>query len=92
MLDGDTIAALVEELSPHTTHSIWIGKMNKISQRVDMQYPGMDKEIQRIRIGQKDQKIIEIYNTLKGNPLVRWKESIKEIVGLELLHEAGLDK
>jgi hypothetical protein len=34
---------------------------------------------------------LEIYRQLRHNPLIRWKESIKTVVGLDLAAEPGLD-
>ncbi len=91
MLDCDNITGLVETLEPFVTHSIWLGKMNKIDQRVEIDSKEMEKDIIRIKASQCDARIKEIYNTLKDSPLVRWKESIKQVVGLELADEPGLD-
>jgi hypothetical protein len=35
--------------------------------------------------------IFTIYEMLKDQPQVRWKESIKEVLKLDLATEAGLD-
>jgi len=92
MLDAPEITKLVKTLSPFCTDSIWIGKMNKADMRVIEE----DKEVQEglawIEENQNDDRILAIYKKLKGNPLVKWKESIKEVVGLDLADEAGLDK
>ncbi len=91
MLDAQNIVQLVDKITPWVTHSIWVGKMNKIDSRVVCDTKEMEMELLRIRQGQKDNQIIKIYRQLKDNPLVRWKESIKEVVGLELATEVGLD-
>ncbi len=91
MLDSYNITGLVEVLKPFVSHSIWLGKMNKIDRRVTIDSKEMEKEIIRIEASQCDARIQEIYNALKDNPLVRWKESIKQVVGLELADEPGLD-
>lgn len=91
MLEADAIDDLIEYLSPHVTHSIWLGKMNKIEKRVSCDSEEMVRELSRIRHCQSDHVIKRIYSRHKGNPLVRWKESIKEVVGLKLAEEPGLD-
>jgi len=91
MLDGKNIAVLVSDLAPFVNHSIWIGKMNKAAERIDMSFPGMEKELMRIQEEQSDGNIRQIYQMLKGNSLIRWKESIKEVVGLQLPEQAGMD-
>jgi len=92
MLDGPDIEGLVADCTPYTTHSIWIGKMNKIDERVAVDTPRTAAEVARIRSEQGDWCITAIYESLRKHPLVRWKESIKETVGLELLQESGLDR
>jgi hypothetical protein len=32
-----------------------------------------------------------LYERYRDNPLIKWKESIKKVVGIDLLTEAGLD-
>jgi len=89
MLDSDNVAALFYRLEPIVTDSIWIGKMNDVRNRV--QPDTSEEAIARIEVGQTDERIKEIYEQLKNEPKVRWKESFKEVLGLELPQEPGLD-
>lgn len=91
MLDIDDIFGLVNHLSPCVSHSIWIGLMNRISERVTVDSETARQEVARIEAGQTDKKIKNIYEQLKNNPLLRWKESIKKIVGLPEATVPGLD-
>jgi DNA repair photolyase len=91
MLDTENVVHLVEELMPWVTHSLWLGRMNKVENRVVCDSKEMELELLRICEGQTTAKIVQIYHQLKDNPLVRWKESVKEDVGLELVTESGLD-
>jgi DNA repair photolyase len=91
MLDIDDIFGLVDDLSPFVSHSIWIGLMNRISERVAIDSETARQEVARIEAGQTDKKIKNIYGQLKNNPLLRWKESIKKIVGLPEATVPGLD-
>ena len=89
LLDSDHVEALFHTVFPYVTHSIWIGKLNMIDSRVE---PGSDPEaIRRIKEGQTDRRVREIYEALKCEPKVKWKESYKRVLGLELAEEAGLD-
>ena len=36
-------------------------------------------------------RIKEIYDEYKDNPKIKWKESIKKVIGLEIQTEKGLD-
>lgn len=91
MLDTIDVAAMTRELLPFISHSIWLGKMNKIERRVICESIEMQREIDRIRQGQSDAIILQLYNKLRSIPQVRWKESVKKVVGLEQALEPGLD-
>lgn len=91
MLDGGDVAAMVHDLLPVVSHSIWIGKMNRIGERVASDSPEMAREIARIEVEQDDAHIWEIYRQLRDLPVVRWKESIKTVIGLASAAEPGLD-
>jgi len=92
MLDSSDVKELITELSPFATHSIWIGTMNKIDERVLISCDRTAAEVARIRFEQSDERIRELFESLQDHPLIRWKESIKRVVGLELLSESGLDR
>ena len=47
--------------------------------------------IQTIKRGQTDSIIKSIYQRYKDNPLIRWKNEIKKIVGLPISMQDGLD-
>lgn len=78
---------LVETLRPYVTNSIWIGKMNKPEKRLDNITPFIENYLSR----QNDENILSIYEMFKDDDLIKWKESIKRVVGLEIPTEAGLD-
>jgi len=90
MLCADGIIDLVEDLEPFTTNSIWIGKMNHIK-NVRIDDDEIRKAVDVIKNGQSDENIWKIYNKLKDNSLIKWKDSIKKVVGIEAPAEAGLD-
>lgn len=90
LLDNDLndVYYLVNILKPFVTNSIWIGKMNYPEKRVK----GIDKEFMEIYLSkQNDENILNIYNEFKNDSIIKWKESIKEVVGLEIPKEKGLD-
>jgi DNA repair photolyase len=89
MLDSVSVVEDAKLMFPFVTDGVWIGKMNKIEDRVTG-IPAEEKE--RIRAGQTDEEIHRIYNKLKYEPKVRWKESFKTILGLEVAEEPGTDK
>ena len=91
MLDLEDLEAMIKEIEPFVSHSIWVGKMNRIDKRVLIDTSETAAEIERIRAEQSDKRIQELYERLKDQPLIRWKESIKLVVGLPLAAESGLD-
>ncbi len=91
MLDSEDVFALVDELAPFVSHSIWIGLMNKIAERVTIDSAAVEQEVARLEAEQSHSRIIFIYNQLKNNPLLRWKESIKNIAGIPEAVLPGMD-
>lgn len=92
MLDNN-ISYVIEKVSPFVTDSIWIGKMNnksrvKINGHESIHINAM---VETLFNSQSDDKIIDLYNHLKDFPKIKWKESIKEVVGIESPKEKGLD-
>lgn len=91
MLDSHDVVAMVHELRPYVTHSIWLGKMNKIALRVPCETEEDRLQIKRIELGQTDKKLIVIYKELYQVQEIRWKESIKKVLGLQVASEPGQD-
>jgi DNA repair photolyase len=92
MLDFKNIDQLVDDLMPFITDALWVGKMNKIRNRVNIDDEEMKAAVTAIEEGQTDEIIIDVYARYKDNPKVKWKDSIKKIVGLERAKKPGLDK
>jgi DNA repair photolyase len=82
-LDGD-IVLLVDKLLPFITDVIWIGKMNKIESRVDTSdWSKADfRFLELVKSTQTDDVIWKLFNRFKDNSKIRWKDSIKKVVGL----------
>ena len=79
---GGTITAglVIKAVRSFVTDSIWIGKMNKIRTRFVAKNE-IDREwIDYIERRQTDEKIISLYEEFKDDPLIRWKDSIQEVV------------
>jgi hypothetical protein len=91
MLDTDNIVPLYETLIPHISDSIWFGKMRNARRLMHPSTPEDEAALQRIEEGQTDDRIRQIYRSLKRRPKVKWKDSIKRVVGLSLATEAGKD-
>jgi len=92
MLDANNVDRLVRTLKTFVSDSIWIGKMNGIPHRLRIENDADREQMERIAGAQADDRIAAIYGSLKGEPKVKWKESIKKVVGLEVPTEAGRDE
>ncbi len=93
MLDSEP-AALIEAVSPYVTDSVWLGKANRLRQIVSLNCPDDPEAMKRasdLVRAQDHASVIKIYNQYKDNPLVRWKDSIKKVVGIQGPAEKGLD-
>jgi len=69
--------AVVEMVRIFVSETIWIGKMNKVRIRVDRAHAEAVREIELL---QGDNEIMALYRHYKNDPIVRWKDSIKEVV------------
>jgi hypothetical protein len=94
MLD-DKIDKVIEDLSQYVTDAIWLGKMNFAIRRLRTN-GHLDAENQaaaeQLLEWQTDAAIKQLYNKYKDNPQIKWKESIKKVVGLEVSTIKGEDK
>lgn len=93
MLDNST-EELVMDLIPYVTNSIWIGKANFLLRRLKMNGVTDDESLRlanALMEQQTDSKIKALYNNLCSNKKIKWKESIKKIVQLEVSKVKGLD-
>ena len=92
MLD-DNIHKVVADTLPYVTDAIWLGKANYLLQRLKVNGEANDvvKAAKELLETQHDDFIKELYNTYKDNSKVKWKESIKKIIGLEIPTKKGQD-
>jgi len=93
MLDNN-ISDVIDRVTPYVTDSIWIGKMNFLLRRLKMN--GYDdnetlKKANELLNWQRDSEIIKLYTEHKNHPKVKWKESIKKVVDIEVSQQKGLD-
>ena len=92
MLDA-SMEDLVQRVSPHVTDAIWFGMPSQF-QRV-LKINGEDEDTLDdaavLDDYLTDTYARKLYAELKDHPKVKWKDSIKKIVGLDLAIEAGLD-
>jgi DNA repair photolyase len=82
MLDSGNIDQLITEVLPFVTETIWVGKMNHVGRLSINAGAGLQAALRQIEADQTDDIIQAIYQRHKGNPQIRWKESIRKVVGL----------
>lgn len=92
MLDTNP-AALVKELGPMVNDAIWFGKPNFLLQRLTLNHaPAKVRSEAFTLLEAFDTEYIRaLYETYKDNPGIKWKESIKKVVGLEVATATGTD-
>jgi DNA repair photolyase len=93
MLDG-AIDDVITDVRPYVTDSIWLGKANRLRQIIPLNCPGDAVALRRaeelIAI-QSDTSIRALYARYRQDPLIKWKDSIKQVIGLARPLQAGLD-
>jgi DNA repair photolyase len=68
-----------EAVQSYVTDKVWLGKMNKIDQRVLKDSQQVALAALAIKDQQRDSEIRALYAALKGRPKVAWKDSIKQV-------------
>jgi DNA repair photolyase len=94
MLD-DKIDRVVDAVHEFVTDSIWIGKINRLRSILPQNCPNDDDAFQRgekLTASQNDTAIRALYARYKADPKIKWKDSIKKVVGIQRPMESGLDE
>jgi DNA repair photolyase len=94
MLDNKTNDLIYKTLE-YITDCIWIGKPNFLLRRLKMNgYEDSSIEFKKAKVLLEllsDDYIFELYNQFRTNKRIKWKESIKKIVGIRVPEIVGLD-
>ena len=93
MLDLD-IDKVIEATRPYVTDSIWLGRVNSLRQAISQNCPGdvdAKNRANELLRGQTNDFLRELYERFKNDPIIKYKDSMKKAVGLELHTEKGLD-
>ena len=94
MLDGDP-DALIAAVRPYVMDSIWLGKINRLRNILPQNCPRDPEAIRRgedLMATQNDAAIGALYRRHRKDPIIKWKDSIKAVVGLSRPAVAGLDE
>lgn len=81
--DVNKIACLYAMCKPFITDSFWIGKLRHFVRRVDMTgiTAEQDEEfVKPLKAAQSDEMVWSIYDQLHVERLIRWKDSIREVI------------
>jgi DNA repair photolyase len=94
MLDGNP-DALSTAVRPYVTDAIWLGKINRLRQILPFNCPGNQESL---RVGealmstQSDTMIRALYARHRTESSIKWKDSIKAIIGIKRPKASGLDE
>ena len=94
MLGGNAeMIELVKTVEPYVTDTIWLGKLNRgVTSRGLSPEDAARLEVAKkaVRHGQRDSEILALVAALEGNPKVRWKDSIKDVIAADdKVHAVG---
>ncbi len=84
--DVDRIIGLYTTVNSFITDSFWIGKLRHFNRRVELFEPvrvtreEMERFVDPLRAAQADETVWLIYEQLRNERLVRWKDSFKEVI------------
>ena len=94
MLD-DKPDKLISTIRPWVTDSIWLGKINRLRNILALNCPHDPEAIRRgeaLIATQTDVAIRALYARYRKDPLIKWKDSIKVVVGLSRPTALGTDQ
>jgi DNA repair photolyase len=75
-----TAQGVLAAVRPYTSDTVWIGKINKARRRVDMSIPQNAAAVREIEEAQCDSAILNMHAALVNDPIVRWKDSVTDVV------------
>jgi len=76
----ETAVEVLAAVRPYVTDTVWIGKLNKARQRVDLTVQRNAVEVERIEAQQSDARVVRLYERLADDAIVRWKDSIVAVL------------
>lgn len=94
MLDNNP-DVLIATVRPYVTDSIWLGKINRLRNILPLNCPRDPEAFRRgeaLMLTQSDSAIRSLYLHYSRDPMIKWKDSIKTIVGLSRPAIAGMDQ
>jgi hypothetical protein len=93
LLDGNA-TELVEAVLPFVTDTIWLGKPNNLVGAVSTN-TGKDEDLKQrareLNAIMTLEYFQELFRVFGSNPTIRWKDSVKDMLGLERPDMRGQD-
>jgi len=92
MLDNH-IDEVVDQVYPYVTDAIWLGNLNQAKARLNFNgcSEEMKESMEQLLEWQNEERTKNLYNRYRKNSKIKYKESIKKIVGLDTADASGLD-
>ena len=88
------IIELAETVMPYVSDAVWLGKANRLKNIIKLNC-GDDvvtqKAAEQLEKSQTDEWAWGLYKHFKDNPQIKWKDSMKKVLGLHRPSEMGLD-
>jgi len=81
-LDWPGVEKLIRLVEPQVTGTIWIGLLNRPKARVRLVTPQDHHELEYVLSGQTPGRVRAVWERNKGNPKLRWKDSVRRMLGL----------
>jgi DNA repair photolyase len=75
-----TAMNIVEACLPYVTDTLWLGRMNAIRRRVDCTDTDVLRAVKDLEHAQRDAEMLRLYDDLRDNLKIRFKESITKTV------------
>ena len=85
---------LISMLYPYVNDAIWIGKANKLTSRLKINGhddPETIRKAEALIESQSDDYIMDLYERHKSDTRIKWKDSVKKVVGIYMPVISGLD-
>jgi DNA repair photolyase len=81
-LDFFEVDNLIRLVEPHVSGTIWIGLLNRAQSRVQVVTAEDQEELDYVLSGQTRETVSALWERFKDNPKLRWKDSIRRMLGL----------
>lgn len=93
MLD-QSMGTLVSAVRPYVTDAIWLGRVNQLGSAIAINCPKdatAAKNARELLAAHNDEWIEALYKRYCRDKKIKWKDSIKKVVGLKRPSQKGLD-